>query len=243
MQWPVNRRLFMLLPLTRWLLGNQSGATPDGSPETVPYGQSGGLEGSRYTSPSFGWSMTINRTIWDVTVDVTDGDSDALTLRAHEQGGQSSASVTFRTTHPGDQTLEERMLEIRKDELPEQHQGATITVGEAEDFKPIYGLFQTENTEEKTDDHWIASYVARYGGERSGDAIIELDIIGIPDAAGVLVIHAVSDPDDYDEYAFEQVETLRHSFYEESQATSGAMIPSALSTLRAGGGSRPRVQY
>lgn len=247
MQWPINRRLFVLVPSIRLLFGNRVSAAPGGGPGAATGYQPGhaqGMEGNRYTSPTYGWSIDLNTDLWEVEEDLSDNGVDVLTLRGTDFGAPT-AVVTFRASPPEFDTLEERMLQIRREEIPETFAGARITVGEDEETRPIYGVFNDEGTEEKVDDHWIASYVARFSIEQdpNQDWIIELDIVGLPNTESVLTINARSMPEDYQERAYALVEDLRYSLYENTQTSQTTRLPSMLSALRIGGGSRPRVQY
>jgi hypothetical protein len=214
------------------------------TPVASPGGSASGIEGGRYTSPSFGWSMDVRPDIWEVAEASSNDGVDVLTLHGLPDATPTT-TVIFRTSPPEFETLEQRMLFMRTDELPVAFDSARLTVGEDVDSRPIYGVLNNEGTEVKADDHWIASYVARYAIEENParDWIIELDIIGFPDTGSVLTIDARSQPDDYEAQGFDLVEELRHSIYANTSATSSTLRILPLSTLRAGGGSRPRVQY
>jgi hypothetical protein len=214
------------------------------TPIASPGGPGSGVDGDHYTSPSFGWSMEFPPDLWEAVEDSSKDNVDVLTLHGLA-GGAPTTTVTFRTSPPEFETLEQRMLYMRTDELPDAFDSARLTVGEDPDSRPIYGVLNDEGTEVKADDHWIASYVARYAIDEdpARDWIIELDIIGFPDTGSVLTIDARSQPEDYEAQGYSLVEQLRHSIYASTQATPAATLILPLSALRAGGGSRPRVQY
>lgn len=244
----ITRRALSALPLAYQL-------APSGN---LAFAQ--GSNGGEYTSPTYGWTMSYDSDRWIAEEKPTADGVDEIVLQGTDWA--PSAIVMFRTSpfEPGAPSLatpnaiplgigreapgylENEMLQERREVGLGITEGVT-TVGEDEYQRAIYGLFNPNVGDTPADDHWIGSYAIRHEGDSDSDRIIELDCFGVADGQGVLLIHASSLKPEYDSDVFEEVEKIRHSIYGTYESARAMENHLFMLSRRAGGGSRPKVQY
>lgn len=234
--WSMTRRMFVALPFLQRILKDAATHAPDRpSPTVHAAAQQGftGVTGSFYASPTFEWSMEFGQTAWLVVRSTSEHGVDVLKLLGTEEGAPS-ALVTFETSPLGDDTPEDRLREAA-DALDNVFPDATIEIGRDENGDPIEDYVDLAG--DQIGRYWLTAYTARHARNPSKDRIIELDSIPIRHENGVLVITSISSPGEYLDHSFDLVRELRSSIAIETWA------PADTSSMRAAGGSRPRVQY